>query len=104
VKLFGVFACQSGVAHDGILMSLGQSACLAHSVAFGHMFDDRDDFLFGKSGIEKDGTAVFGKTFFANFALEESSMILTVGITDADIFASANAVFGTVFIRTAKVF
>jgi len=48
--------------------------------------------------------AAFGKTFFTNLVLEESGMILTAGIMDADIFAAANAVFGTGFIRTAKVF
>jgi len=68
------------------------------------VFDDGHNFIFGQAGVEKDRSAMFGKTLFAYFALQESGVVLTVGIFNADIFSVANAEGGTLFIRAAKLF
>jgi len=68
------------------------------------VFDDGHDFIFGKSGVEKNRSAMFGKALFAHFALQEAGVVLTVGVFNADIFSVSNAEGGAIFIRAAKLF
>ena len=55
------------------------------------MFDDGNDFILGQAGVEKDRSAMFGKPLFAHFALQESSVVSTIGVFNSDIFSGANA-------------
>ena len=66
------------------------------------MFDEGDDGGGGETGVEKNGSFAFGKALFAKTALEQSGIVRTVGVLDADISFASNAVFRTLFILAAK--
>jgi len=67
------------------------------------VFDDGDDFFFGQSRVEKDGAAAFGEALIATATPQQSGVIGTVEVSNTDIFCSANAVLGAIFIRAAKL-
>jgi hypothetical protein len=96
-------AREPGIANDCVGIDIHEATGFAHSIAFDDMFDDRHDFVFGQARVEEDRSSVFRKTLFTDFALQKSSIIGSVGIADADIFSTANAVLETLFILTAKL-
>ena len=103
MKFFGVFACPLGIAADGIGGNIEESSCFSHSASFVDVFDEGDDFIFGQSSVEKDGSTPFGESFVAGAAPQQSGVVGTVGAANADIFGSANAELGAMFIGTTKL-
>lgn len=104
MKLLRVFPGKSGVSNHRLMMRLGQSARLAHAVAFNDMFYKGNDLVFGKTRIEENGAAMFGKLLLTDQAQEEASLLfVTVPGADTDVFSTTNAIFGTFFILTTKL-
>jgi hypothetical protein len=104
VKFLGVFAGEFCKPADGVRMNVHQTPCFPHSVALGDMRDDGDGFFFRQSGIEKNGSATLGKSFFAHEAVQQSRGVRAVNGADADIIFAAHGVFFTIYILTTKVF
>jgi len=98
-----VFACQLSIAADGIGSHVEESSRLSHSASFVDVFDEGDDFIFGQSCVEKDGSSSFGKSFVAGTAPQQPGVVGSVGIANADIFRSANAELRAIFIGTTKL-
>jgi len=98
-----MFASEPGVTNDGVWINFHQSTSLSHAIAFDDVFDDGNDGIFGQSGAEKNGALVFGKTFFANPALEQAGVIFAIGVANKDIVASSDALFGADFMRAVKL-
>jgi len=67
------------------------------------VFDDREHFFFRQSGVEKDGSTAFGEAFIASAAPQQSSVVGTVGIANADIFCTANAELRAIFIGAPEL-
>jgi hypothetical protein len=103
VKLFGVLSGEFCIATDGIGFDIEESSGFSHSASFDDVFDDGDDFFFGQTRVEKNGASPFGEAFVARATPQQSGVIGTVGISNADIFCAANAELGAIFIGTAKL-
>jgi hypothetical protein len=83
--------------------NIQQASRFTHANAFIDMLDDGDDFVLRQSGIEKDGVSTLGKSFATFEAVEQANVfVFAVQGSNADIFSTANAVVGTVFIGAAK--
>jgi len=85
-----MFACQFGVAANGILANFQQASRFPHADSFVDVFDDGNDFCFWQACVEQDGASPFGKAFVASAAPQQSGVVGTVGIANADIFRAAN--------------
>jgi hypothetical protein len=61
-----MFACKFGVAANGIFTHFQQATSFSHADSFDNVFDDGDDFFFGQTRVEKDGSTAFGEPFIAS--------------------------------------
>ena len=98
-----MLACEFRVTDDGIGIDIRESRRLSHATAFDDMFDDGNHFFFRQARVEKDRSTIFGKALIATAAPQQSGVVGTVGVPNTDIFGSANAELGALFIRAAKL-
>jgi hypothetical protein len=103
VELFGVFARQFRVSAHGLASDFCQATGLSHTIAFGDMFHDGNDLIFGQTGVEKNGAFVFRELFFAMQTPEQSGVIFAIHSSNGDIFFATNAIFRAIFILTTEV-
>jgi len=99
-----MFPGKSGITDHRLQVNLLQATCFPHSISFRNIFEDGNHLVFWQPRIEKDGSPVFGKGFFATEAIQQSRLVGTISGSNADIFFTPNPVFGTVFILATKVF
>jgi hypothetical protein len=99
---FGVSAGFLSQPADGFAVHLRQSRRLPNATSFIEVFQNRQNRLSGKPGSEQSGAAAFAEAFAADFATEQSPLIVAVAIADVKVAGITLAVETAEGIQTTE--